>query len=56
MYHPLAQSASVLYGGYDSNYDLSASLVIGNQVIPTQEAQGVKEAYLHLMHCSENPF
>ena len=56
MYHPLAQSTSVLYGGYDSNYDLSASLVIGNQVIPTQEVQGVKEAYLHLMHCSEKPF
>ena len=56
MYHPLAQSTSVLCGGYDSNYDLSASLVIGNQVIPTQEAQGVKEACLHLMRCSEKPF
>ena len=40
---------------YDPKYDLSASLIIGNQVIPSQEIQGVREAYVHLMHCADKP-
>ena len=55
-YHPLAhQGSAVDVGYYDPTYDLTASLVIGNQVIPSQEIQGVREAYVHLMHCADNP-
>ena len=53
LYHPLAhQGSAVDVGYYDPTYDLTASLVIGNQVIPSQEIQGVREAYVHLMHCA----
>ena len=56
LYHPLAhQGSAVDVGYYDPTYDLTASLVIGNQVIPSQEIQGVREAYVHLMHCADNP-
>ena len=44
MYHPLGV-VSLDKGFYDPEYDLSASLIIGNQVIPSQEIQGVREAY-----------
>ena len=56
MYHPLAHVTNDL-GYYDPEHDLAASLVIGNQVIPSQEIQGVREAYAHLMHmqCSDKP-
>ena len=54
MYHPLAHVTNDL-GYYDPEHDLSASLVIGNQVIPSQEIQGVREAYAHLMHCADKP-
>ena len=38
LYHPLAhQGSAVDVGYYDPTYDLTASLVIGNQVIPSQE-------------------
>ena len=30
-------------------------MIIGNQVIPSQEIQGVREAYAHLMHCADKP-
>ena len=30
-------------------------MVIGNQVIPSQEILGVREDYIHLMHCADNP-
>ena len=56
LYHPLAHQGSAVDAGYyDPIYDLTASLVIGNQVIPSQEIQGVREAYVHLMHCADNP-
>ena len=56
LYHPLAhQGSAVDVGYYDPVYDLTASLVIGNQVTPSQEIQGVREAYVHLMHCADNP-
>ena len=56
LYHPLAHQGSAVDSGYyDPIYDLTASLVIGNQVIPSQEIQGVREAYVHLMHCADNP-
>ena len=42
-------------GRYDPEHDLSASLIIGTQVIPSQEIQGVREAYAHLMHCADKP-
>ena len=54
MYHPLGNITNDV-GIYNPEYDLSASLVIGNQVIPSQEIQGVREAYAHLMHCSDKP-
>ena len=54
MYHPLAHVANDL-GYYDPEHDLTASFVIGNQVIPSQEIQGVPEAYAHLMRCSDKP-
>ena len=43
MYHPLAHVTGDK-GRYDPEHDLSASLIIGNQVIPSQEIQGVREA------------
>ena len=52
MYHPLAHVTNDL-GNYDPEYDLSASLIIGNQVLPSQEIQGIREAYAHLMHCAD---
>ena len=56
LYHPLAHQGSAVDAGYyDPIYDLIASLVVGNQVIPSQEIQGVREAYVHLMHCADNP-
>ena len=56
LYHPLAhQGSAVDVGYYDPTYDLTASLVIGHQVVPSQEIQGVREAYVHLMHCADNP-
>ena len=54
MYHPLARVTNDL-GYYDPEHDLSASLIIRNQVIPSQEIQGVREAYAHLMHCADKP-
>ena len=54
MYHPLGV-VSLDKGFYDPEYDLSASLITGNQVIPSQEIQGVREAYVHLMHCADKP-
>ena len=54
MYHPLGV-VSLDQGFYDPEYDLSASLIRGNQVIPSQEIQGVREAYVHLMHCADKP-
>ena len=54
MYHPLGNITNDV-GIYNPEYDLSASLVVGNQVIPSQEIQGVREAYAHLMHCSDKP-
>ena len=54
--HSLAHQGSAVDVGYcDPTYDFTASLVIGNQVIPSQETQGVREAYVHLMHCADNP-
>ena len=48
LYHPLAHQGSAADSGYyDPIFDLTASLVIGNQVIPSQEIQGVREAYVH---------
>ena len=56
LYHPLSQQGDKVDSGYyNPIYDLTASLVIGNQVIPSQEIQGVREAYVHLMHCADNP-
>ena len=55
LYHPLSQQSAVDSGYYNPIYVLTASLVIGNQVIPSQEIQGVREAYVHLMHCADNP-
>ena len=56
LYHPLArQGDKVDSGYYNPIYGLTASLEIGNQVIPSQEIQGVREAYVHLMHCAETP-
>ena len=54
MYHPLAHVTNNL-GYYDPEHDLSASLMIRNQVVPSQEIQGVREAYAHLMHCADKP-
>ena len=56
LYHPVAHQGSAVDSGYyDPIYDLTASLVIGNQVIPSQEIQVVREAYVHLMCCADNP-
>ena len=56
LYHPLANQGSAVDSGYyDPIYDLTASLLIGNQVVPSQEIQGVREAYVHLMHCADDP-
>ena len=54
MYHPLAHITNDK-GYYDPEHDLSASLIIGNQVIPSQEIQGIRESYAHLMHCADKP-
>ena len=55
-YHPLSQQGDKVDSGYqDPIYGLTASLVIGNQVIPSQEIQFVREACVHLMHCADNP-
>ena len=56
LYYPLSQKGGKVDSGYyNPIYDLTASLVIGNQVIPSQQIQGVREAYVYLMHCADNP-
>ena len=54
MYHPLGNITNDV-GISTPEYDLSASLIIGNQVIPSQEIQIVRAAYAHLMHCADKP-
>ena len=47
LYHPLAhQGSAVDVGYYDPIYDLTASLVIGNQVIRWLEARTIKHKHL----------
>ena len=53
-YHPLAHATNDK-GYYDPEHDLPASLIIDNQVISSQEIQGIREAYVHLMHCADKP-